>query len=206
MATTDYNSIAQKFYVAYFGRPADPSGLLNMTTQFNAAAAPFSSTQAFIDAYSTNTTVRTIVDSFGNSAESMALYTGTTADMVTAIYQNVLGRAPLTGGLNYWSNLIDSGAINRGQAALTIMAGAEANTSAQGLIDAALVANRVTVAANFTTAMDTPLEANSYRGSAVAASVRSMLGTVNQDTSVFDFQATVDSTLVTIVGSAAVVP
>jgi len=49
--------------------------------------------------------------------------------------------------------------------------------------------------------MDTTLEADSYRGPAIAASVRSMLGTVNQDTSVFDFQATVDSTLVTIVGS-----
>lgn len=94
----------------------------------------------------------------------MALYTGATADMVTSIYLNVLGRTPLTASLNYWSNLIDSGIINRGQAALTIMAGAEANTTAQGLIDAALAANRITVAANFTTAMDTPLEADSYKG------------------------------------------
>ena len=65
--------------------------------------------------------------------------------------------------------------------------------------------NRITVAANFTTAMDTTLEADSYRGPAIAASVRTMLGTVNQDTSVFDFQATVDSTLVTIVGSVTAV-
>lgn len=192
-AIGNYNPIVQKFYVAYFGRAADANGLLNMTTQLN-AAAPFGSTQAFIDSYSSNATVKTIIDSFGNSAESMALYTGTTADMVTSIYLNVLGRTPLTAGLNYWSNLIDSGIINRGQAALTIMAGAKANTTAQGLIDAALVASRITVAANFTTAMDTPLEADSYRGSTVAASVRSMLGTVNQDTSVFDFQATGEHT------------
>jgi len=204
-AIGNYNATVHKFYVAYFGRAADTGGLLNMTTQLNAASAPYSTTQAFIDSYNNNATVKTIIDSFGNSAESMALYTGTTAELVTAIFQNVLGRAPQTAGLNYWSNLIDSGAINRGQAALNIMAGAEDNTTTQGLIDAALVENRITIAANFTSAMDTPLEASSYRGSAIAASVRTMLGTVNQDTSVFDFQATVDSTLVTIVGSTTVV-
>lgn len=146
----DYNSMAQQVYIAYFGRPADALGLSNMTAQLLAAAVPVTGvaaadTLAFVNAYSTNTTIKGIIDNFGNSTESTALYgTGSTAAFVNAIYLQVLGRSPLLAGLTFWSNAIDTGAMTRGESALRIMEGALSNTTAQGLIDAAGVANKTT--------------------------------------------------------------
>lgn len=190
-----YSSIVQKFYISYFGRPADPDGLQSMTNQLKAANAPYISTDAFVSAYGSNATVKTIIDNFGTSAESAALYSGSTTEFVTAIYDHVLGRTPDSGGLAYWTNAIDNGSLARGTAALTIMAGAENNTSPQGLIDAALVANRVKVAANFTMAIDTAAEKTGYSGNAAAAVIRSMLNNVNQNTVVSDFQMVIEDYL-----------
>ena len=189
-----YVAMAQKFYVAYFGRPADAGGLAGMVGQFGAANVPTTSAQ-FVDAYRTNTTVKALVDSFGNSAESLALYHGSTADFVTAIYAHLFGRAPDPGGLQFWTAALDApNGLARGLAALNIMAGAEANTSVQGLIDAALIANRVTVAANFTASLDQPREVAGYAGAAAAAMARAMLDGVDQNTSVIAYQSTVLNT------------
>lgn len=189
-----YNVLAEKLYVAYFGRPADATGFHNMASYLQTAQAP-PDIQAFIAANATNATVKAIISSFGTSAESGRLYTGTTQEFVTAIFNNVLGRNPLTAGLTFWSDAIDTGVMSRGQAALNIMAGAEANTTAQGLIDAALIANRIVVAANFTSAIVT---ASGYSGSNAAAAARTMLRSVNQDTNVVDYQTFVESTLDTL--------
>ncbi|WP_292935565.1 pre-peptidase C-terminal domain-containing protein [Noviherbaspirillum sp.] len=194
MAVADYYSLVQKFYVAYFGRPADANGLNNMATQLNAAGAP-TSTLAFVSAYDTNSTVRAIIDSFGNSAESAALYTGGTTDFVTAIYNNVLGRAPDAGGLDFWAGAINSGSLVRGKAALNIMAGAETNTEPQGLIDAALVANRIAAASSFTNSIDSQDEINAYSGNTAAAAAREMLGLVNANTSAATYQSIAANTL-----------
>ncbi len=174
MATADYRTIVQKFYVAYFGRPADPGGLANIAAMLDAAKAP-TTTQTFVDAYRTNATVRSIIDSFGDSAESHALYAGDTRAFVTAIYQNVLGRAPGAEGLDYWAQSIDQGVLGRGSAALTIMAGAESNTSSQGQKDAATVAAKVSLATQFTDALATPAAQASYAGNAAAFAARAML-------------------------------
>jgi hypothetical protein len=189
-----YVALAQKFYVAYFGRPADAAGLASMVAQFAAAKVP-TSTGGFVSAYATNATVKALVDSFGNSNESARLYSGSTDDFVTSIYQHLLGRAPLQAGLDFWSDSIDGGGLARGLAALGIMSGAEGNTTAQGLIDAGLIANRVTVAANFTALLDQPSEVAGYAGATAAAAARAMLDAVRQDTSVFAYESTVISTV-----------
>ena len=198
-----YAGIAEKFYIAYFGRPADAAGLRNITDQLSAAHAPYSSTDAFLASYATNASVKAIIDSFGASAESAALYTGSTPDFVTAIYAHVLGRAPDSAGLAFWSGASADGVLARGAAALNILAGAENNPTSQGLIDAALIANRVTVAANFTAMMDTDGETAGYAGDAAAAAIRSMLDGVNQDTQVFDFQNALEDSMAKLVGNAA---
>ena len=198
-----YSGIAEKFYIAYFGRPADAAGLQNMTDQLSAAHAPYASTDAFVASYATNESVRAIIDSFGASAESAALHPGSTAEFVTAIYAHVLGRAPDSAGLAFWSGAIAGGALARGAAALNILAGAENNQTSQGLIDAALIANRVTVAANFTAMLDTDGETAAYAGDAAAAAIRAMLGGVNQDTHVFDFQNAMEDSMARLVGNAA---
>jgi hypothetical protein len=185
MAVSDYLTIAQKFYVAYFGRPADPSGLANIAASLAAANAP-TTTQAFVDAYRTNATVRSIIDSFGDSTESHELYVGDTKAFVTAIYQNVLGRAPDAEGLNYWAQSIDQGALGRGSAALTIMAGAESNTSSQGKVDAATVAAKIVLASQFTNALNTPAALASYSGNAAASAARAMLNELSSVTATLE--------------------
>lgn len=199
-ASSSYTSIAEKLYVSYFGRPADPAGLANMEAQFAASGAP-TTAQAFVDAYSTNANVKAVIDNFGNSQESRNLYgTGSTASFVTAIFTYVLNRAPQSAGLTFWTNAIDSGSMSRGQAAMYILAGAENNPSSQGLIDAARLANVVTISTNFTHAIDTPAEVAGYAGAIAAGKARAMLATVTNTTDPVAFQATVDATLAAIVG------
>ena len=190
-----YVALAQKFYVGYFGRPADAAGLANMVAQFAAGNVP-TSVSEFISAYQTNSVVKGLVDNFGNSAESARLYHGTTQEFVTAIYEHLLGREPAAAGLAFWSAALDAeNGLTRGMAALGIMSGAERNTTPQGLIDAALIANRATIAANFTASLDLPREVAGYAGAAAAALARTMLDGVDQNTSVIAYQSTVLSTV-----------
>ncbi|MTV40338.1 M10 family metallopeptidase C-terminal domain-containing protein [Duganella radicis] len=200
--SSQYTALAQKFYVAYFGRPADANGLASMVAQFAAAGVP-TDTQAFVDAYRTNASVHALIDSFGNSNESAALYSGNNRDFVTAIYTHLLGRTPNAEGLNFWAGALDSGNLARGLAALNIVAGAEGNTTTQGQIDAALIANRVTVAQNFTSMFDTPAEVAGYAGAAAAATARAMLDAVNQSTGILNYESTVIDTVGKLAGAHA---
>ena len=181
---SDYNSMAQKIYIAYMGRPADTEGLSNMTAQLLAANVPVTGataadTTAFVNAYGTNATIKAIIDNFGTSPESVTLYgTGTTVAFVDAIFQQVLGRAPLLAGQTFWASALDTGAMTRGEAALRIVEGALNNTTAQGLTDATSIANKLAAALAFTTALDTPAEIAGYSGSAAAVSARNWLATV----------------------------
>ncbi len=195
--SAQYTALAEEFYVAYFGRPADAGGLANMVAQFRAAAVPVT-TDGFVAAYASNATVKALIDSFGNSAESAALYSGSNRDFVTAIYSHLLGRAPDAEGLKFWADALDSGNLVRGMAALNIAAGAESNTSTQGLIDAALIANRVTVAGNFTSILDTAAEVAGYAGDAAAAAARALLDAVDQGTSIVGYESTVIATVATL--------
>jgi hypothetical protein len=190
-----YTVLAQEFYIAYFGRPADSEGLKNLVSQLIASNAPSTNADALVSVYSTNKTVKAIVDNFGNSAESAALYTGSNTDFVRSIYSNILGRDPGAEGINFWGGAIDGGNLGRGQAALAILAGAQKNVSAQGLLDGALVNNRVIVGSNFTASLDTPAEQAGYSGNAAAATVRTMLAHVNASTNIVDFQGEVDQTV-----------
>jgi hypothetical protein len=186
-----YGAVVQQLYIAYFGRPADSGGLANFSAALQAASAP-TDIGKLAQAYATNPTLKALIDSFGTSAESQALYgNGSTAAFVTAIFQNVLGRAPAAGGLAFWSTAIDSGSLTRADAALGIMAGAESNPSAQGSIDAALIANRITIAEDFTAAVSTSL----YVGPAAATGARSMLATVNSTTDLSAFQPNIASAI-----------
>lgn len=196
-----YNTVVQQLYIAYFGRPADSSGLANFTSRL--AQANAATTMAGIDtAYKSNATIKELVDAFGNSAESAALYNGDTSAFVTAIYNNVLNRAPASEGLAYWINEIDNKGLTRGNAALSIMNGALTNTSTQGKIDATIVSNKTTVGIAFTTALVTDSQKAGYSGKAAAASARAMLATVTSSTNTATFQSTIDSTIATLVATA----
>lgn len=190
---TDYATVVTQLYVSYFGRPADSGGFANFKARMVELNAP-TDIQALDSAYKTSAALRELIDSFGISDESKALYSGDTATFVTAIYTNVLGRAPDTEGKNFWVGELDNGRLTRANASLAIMAGALANTSAQGLVDGALIRNRIAVAINFSNAL-VGNYATAFSGNAAAASARAMLATVTSTTDPTAFQATVIATL-----------
>lgn len=193
----DYVTVAQQLYIAYFGRPADAFGLINMTQALAAAGAP-TDEAGFSAAYATNSTVKTIIDNFGNSTESAKLYgTGTTSSFVTAIFQNVLGRDPQLTGLKFWVDAIDQGVMTKAQAAENILAAAvKTNGNAA---DAATVAAKLAVASDFTNAITSTAELNAYSGATAAAAARAMLHGVDGTTDATTFPALASSTLANIV-------
>lgn len=203
---SDYQNLTQALYVAYFGRPADPGGLANFETALLNAGAP-TDVAGLSVAYSSNAAIKSLVDSFGTSAESAKLYGGGNSQaFVTAIFQNVLGRAPASDGLNFWSGAIDAGTLSKGDVALAIMAGGLANTTAQGLLDAQLIDNRLAVATTFTATVSREQVPDAYSGAAAAQSARSMLGGVTATTDANAFQATVISTVSSLMASAGIAP
>ncbi|HEY8025308.1 MAG TPA: DUF4214 domain-containing protein [Burkholderiaceae bacterium] len=205
-SANDYRDVVQDLYVAYFGRPADPGGLSNFENALLSAGAP-GDLQGLAGAYATNGSVRSLIDSFGSSKESQTLYgSSSTSGFVTAVFEHVLGRAPQSGGLAYWSNAIDSGSLSVGNAALSIMAGAETNTTQQGLLDAQLIANRIAAAESFTAQVSSQNAVSAYSGSAAAATARAMLAEVNATTVSTNFTSTINATVTalanTVSGSA----
>ncbi|HEX7643297.1 MAG TPA: DUF4214 domain-containing protein [Burkholderiaceae bacterium] len=200
-AAASYNDTVQELYIAYFGRPADPTGLANFEAILQAINAP-SDLPSLSAAYGRNPGFKSLIDSFGNSAESNTLYGGsTTGAFVTAIFKNVLGRAPASAGLSYWTNAIDNQGLSKGNAAASIMAGALTNTTAAGLVDAQTIKNKVSVATSFTAG----LSANPgvYAGQTAAATARNMLTQVSSTTVASDFQSTVTTTIADLTATAA---
>ncbi|KFE43828.1 DUF4214 domain-containing protein [Pseudomonas syringae] len=157
MAASTYFAQVQQLYIAYFGRPADTIGLDYWAKNIDAA----------------NGSIASVIAGFSASAESAALFGGTTtAQKVAAIYQNAFGRAPEPAGLNYWVAQLDSGKISQAQASWTIQQSAGAG-------DAAAVQNKLVAAQAFTAQIDTTAEILGYQGAAPAAAARAFLQTVD---------------------------
>lgn len=194
LQSSDYEEVVQQLYVSYFGRPADPGGLANFEAQLLAAGAP-TDIASLVQAYSSNPAVQTLIDAFGTSAESQTLYgNGTTEEFVTAIFNHVLSRAPQPAGLQFWETQLGGG-LSKGNAALAIMAGALANTTTQGLLDAQLVRNRITVAEQFTTSIASENAVTAYRGAPAAAMARTLLAGVTAGSDAGNYQSQVDQAI-----------
>ena len=203
---SDYQAVTQALYVAYFGRPADPAGLANFESALLAVDAPVD-IAGLSAAYTTNPAVKSLIDSFGTSQESIKLYgSGNASSFVTAVFQNVLGRTPQAGGLAFWSSAINAGTLSQGDAALAIMAGALASQSPQGLLDAQLINNRLAVAANFTAAVSREDAGDAYSGTGAAQSARTMLSAVAASTDPGAYQTSVQATITGLMASANIAP
>jgi len=202
LLATDYNTVVQQLYIAYFGRPADPTGLANFTARLAEENAP-PGIQDLNTAYTSNPRIRAVVDNFGTSPESAALYSGNTETFLNSIYRNVLGRNADADGLRFWVDAIDNKGLTRANASFSIMAAGLVNNSPQGLADAALIRSRVAVASRFTSSLDTPAEVNAYSGDSAAGVARSMLANVNQNTDAATFQPTIDATIASITRATA---
>jgi len=73
----------------------------------------------------------------------------TNAQFIEKIYNNILGRTADAGGAQYWQDQLASGAVTRDSFAVSIINGAKANTSAQGVLDSTLISNKATVGVAF---------------------------------------------------------
>ncbi|GAB2879254.1 hypothetical protein GCM10027277_55660 [Pseudoduganella ginsengisoli] len=114
----------QQLYIAYFNRPADPDGLRYWTG---------------IDA-----TQDSIAAAFATAHEFNARYANmSNRDMVKALYHNLFGRAGETGGVDYWSSVLDNGSLKRDNVALAMVHGAQGE-------DAVALANKVSFAQDLT--------------------------------------------------------
>ena len=169
-----YHDVVQRFYVAYFGRPADVSGMDFWSGQYHSLGLP-RTVGGFTDAYATNATVRQFVDAFGSSAESLALYPGDNSAFVDAVYRNLYNRIPDAVGKAFWVSALDRGIITRPVAAFNIMRGAQST-------DITIIEKKVALAKAFTVALDTDARRDAYDGMTAAASARTMLGKVGLDT------------------------
>src|SRR4051812_21217314 len=72
-STSAYDNAVEQLYIAYFGRPADTGGFANFKARLAALSAP-TTIQGLAGAYDTNASLRDLIDGFGTSSESTALY------------------------------------------------------------------------------------------------------------------------------------
>ncbi|MCG5074521.1 hypothetical protein [Paraburkholderia tagetis] len=162
MAAADYYAQVQQAYIAYYGRPADPAGLIYWANQLNQAGGNLNS----------------IINAFGNSAESTALYSsGNLYAEVNQIYQTLFGRAADVTGANFYVQGIQTGQFTLASVALNIYNGAQGT-------DATELAAKLGYAQAFTNALAQNVsEAAAYSGNTAANNARAALQGVIDTTS-----------------------
>lgn len=161
-----YTAELQKLYVAYFSRPADPVGLSYWEAVITNAVAAGSDQESVLTA---------IGRSFAASPEYTQQYGNkTSVEIVNAIYANLFGRSAETEGLTYWATKIENGSLTVNDVVRVIYSNAAAS-------DAVAFANKVTVANNFTNAIDTTAEVISYSGSSAGQLAKLLLTSVTSD-------------------------
>ncbi|MDE2427655.1 MAG: DUF1800 family protein [Burkholderiales bacterium] len=136
--TSDLNALIE-LYIAYFNRVPDANGLSYWITQFQAGA-----------------TLEQIGDTFYGAAAQYGALTGysanmSNADFVTTAYKNILSRSPPdAAGLDYWTRILDSGAITKSTLIRTFLAAAHsyAGDPNYGWVST-LLDNKIAVSKNF---------------------------------------------------------
>ena len=132
----------QEMYIAFFGRAADYHGLRYWANLFN--GKPSDAIQDVVAA------------AFGDAREYRETYGGkSSAVMVDMVYQNLFGRAGEAKGVQYWSALLDKGALGLHNVAKAI---------AEGALGTDLFAYdaKVTVSSAISAQIDTPAETLAY--------------------------------------------
>lgn len=167
-----YYPQVQEIYVAYYGRPADPAGLQYWAGQLAANKGNLSA----------------IINAFGNSAESTALYAGATnSAKVTAIYQQLFNRAPDSAGLTFYTNALTAGTMTAASIALNVADGATG-------VDATYLSNKLVVAQAFSDALTTDSSANlAYSGTTAATTARSLISGVTTSAATTNVASTITS-------------
>ncbi|MCK8685378.1 DUF4214 domain-containing protein, partial [Pseudomonas umsongensis] len=133
--TITQTSLAE-LYVSFFNRAPDSAGLAYWVDQLDKGALS-------LEDISKNW--------MSEQAEGLAKYpsTLTETDFITQIYQATLGRAPDAEGLAYWQDQLTNNSVGRDVFLAAVINGAKANSSAQGVLDAATLSNKATTGVAF---------------------------------------------------------
>jgi len=168
MSAAYYDDV-QQIYVAYYGRPADPAGQASWAAILAA----------------NNGDLKAIINAFGTSAESTALYAGTTsAAKITAIYNQLFNRAPDSAGLAFYTAELDAKRMTASSIALNIADGAKG-------VDATYLSNKLTVADAFTAALTADSSAAAAYTLSTAGTARSLLSGVTTSAATTNVNAAV---------------
>jgi len=152
-----YDSTINSYYLAFYGRPADPSGLKFWS---QALVANNGDTSAIIQAFATSDEAQV---RFGSD---------TLAARVTEIYQQLFNRAPDAAGLAYWTDAVEQGKASLADVAVAILKGAQSS-------DLDLSTMRQKAADAFTTAVENG--STEYSGYASIEAARVLVRAVTVD-------------------------
>jgi len=168
----------QRLYIAYFNRPADPTGLAYWTDQANRSGGSTAS----------------IANAFSASLEYTAKYAGlSTSTVVNTLYLNLFGRGAEPAGLQYWGSRLDGGTFNIGNIVTAILGGAQN-------ADAVVITNKAQAATLFTQGLTTPAQIAAYSTPASVALALAWLNTVVDASSLATAVQGLQTVITTIVG------
>lgn len=168
---TSYASTVNSFYLAFYGRPADPAGLQYWSQQLANA----------------NGNLTAISTAFATSEEATARFgSDSVIARVTTIYQQLFNRAPDSAGLTYWVDAIAKGNASVAQVAINILQGAKGT-------DLALATLRESAMDSFTASVSA--SGSSYAGTAAVEAARVLVRAVTLDSSAADVSALVKATV-----------
>lgn len=164
---TIYSSTVNSFYLAFYGRPADPAGLAFWAEQLANNDGDLSA----------------ITQAFATSEEAQVRFgTDTVAEGISEIYQALFNRVPDTVGLTYWTNVLAQGNASLADVSIAIMNGAEG-------IDKSLTALRQTAVDAFTAQVEA--SGSLYSGYASVEAARILVRAITVNTATGDVDALV---------------
>ncbi|MCD2515305.1 DUF4214 domain-containing protein [Massilia sp. G4R7] len=181
---TDYVNEVQKLYVAYFGRPADTSGMGFWVNQLQNNPSGY----------------EMISNAFSTSPEYQQMYGGqSNREVVLDIYRNVFGREGDQGGVDFWTARLDAGDITVGNAVVALAQSAVNANNNDGFVFKA----RVGVATAFTEHLNLPAEQNAYAGPAAMQIAMDYVGGVRDITTAAQHMdpGQIDAAIARIVGT-----
>ena len=124
MSSTNNQDTIERLYIAYYGRPADATGLAFWGDALNRVGGDPSK----------------LINDFGTSPEATQYYSGlTVSQQIDKIYQLMFNRSAESAGLSYWADKVNSGAATTASVMLNILNGAQAN-------DKAIIENKLAAA------------------------------------------------------------
>ncbi|MDY0962218.1 DUF4214 domain-containing protein [Massilia sp. CFBP9026] len=164
-----YETTVNSFYLAFFGRPADPAGLAFWSGHLAGNGGDH----------------RFMTEGFATSEEARVRFgDDTPAERIAEIYQQLFNRAPDAAGLAYWANVVEQGHASLADVAVVILGGAQG-------ADARLADLREQASADFTALVEQG--GSAYTGYAAVEAARVLVRAVTSDASQEDIAALVQA-------------